>query len=93
MRRVVAMVEVDGQEQSMTFLTNNLEWSPRSIADLHRCRSQIEVFFKQIKQTLKLADFLGHNANAVPWQVWVALLVYMLLRYLSYLSKWSQNNS
>jgi len=93
MRRVVAMVEVDGQEQSMTFLTNNLEWSPRSVADLHRCRWQIEVFFKQIKQTLKLADFLGHNANAVPWQVWVALLVYMLLRYLSYLSKWSQNNS
>jgi IS4 transposase len=91
MRRVVAMVEVDGQEQSMTFLTNNLEWSPRSVADLHRCRSQIEVFFKQIKQTLKLADFLGHNANAVRWQVWVALLVYVLLSYLSYLSKWSHS--
>jgi hypothetical protein len=91
MRRVVALVEVDGEEREMTFLTNNLEWSPRSVADLYRCRWQIEVFFKQIKQTLQLADFLGHNANAVRWQVWTALLVYVLLRYLSYLSKWAHS--
>jgi IS4 transposase len=91
MRRVVALVEIDGEEREMTFLTNNLEWSPRSVADLYRCRWQIEVFFKQIKQTLQLADFLGHNANAVRWQVWTALLVYVLLRYLSYLSQWSHS--
>jgi IS5 family transposase len=88
MRRIVALVEVDGQEREMVFLTNNLRWSPRSVADLYRCRWQIEVFFKQIKQTLQLADFLGHNANAVRWQVWMALLTYVLLRYLSYVSKW-----
>jgi hypothetical protein len=91
MRRVVALVEVDGKEREMTFLTNNLEWSPRSVADLYRCRWQIEVFFKQIKQTLQLGDFLGHNANAIRWQVWMALLVYVLLRYLSYLSNWSHS--
>jgi len=91
MRRVVALVEIDGEEREMVFLTNNLEWSPRSVADLYRCRWQIEVFFKQIKQTLQLADFLGHNANAVRWQVWMALLVYVLLRYLSYLSKWAHS--
>lgn len=91
MRRIVALVEVDGQEREMVFLTNNLEWSPRTVADLYRCRWQIEVFFKQIKQTLQLADFLGHNANAVRWQVWMALLVYVLLRYLSYLSKWAHS--
>jgi hypothetical protein len=91
MRRIVAIVEVDGQEREMTFLTNNLDWSPRSVVDLYRCRWQIEVFFKQIKQTLQLADFLGHNANAVRWQVWMALLVYVLLRYLSYLSKWAHS--
>jgi hypothetical protein len=91
MRRVVALVEVDGEERELTFLTNNLAWSPRSVADLYRCRWQIEVFFKQIKQTLQLADFLGHNANAVRWQVWTALLVYVLLRYLSYLSKWAHS--
>jgi hypothetical protein len=91
MRRLVALVEVDGVEREMVFLTNNLQWSPRSVADLYRCRWQIEVFFKQIKQTLQLADFLGHNANAVRWQVWIALLVYVLLRYLSYLSKWAHS--
>lgn len=91
MRRVVALVKVDEQEREMIFLTNHLEWSPRSVADLYRCRWQIEVFFKQIKQTLQLADFLGHNANAVRWQVWIALLVYVLLRYLSYLSQWGHS--
>ena len=91
MRRIVALVPIDGEEREMTFLTNNLQWSPSSVADLYRCRWQIEVFFKQIKQTLQLADFLGHNANAVRWQVWTALLTYVLLRYLSYLSKWSHS--
>ena len=91
MRRVVALVEVDGEEREMVFLTNNLTWSPRSVADLYRCRWQIEVFFKQIKQTWQLADFLGHNANAVRWQVWTALLVYLLLRYLSYVANWGHS--
>src|SRR6266404_1035260 len=89
--RVSTTTPLDGQEREMVFLTNNLEWSPRSVADLYRCRWQIEVFFKQIKQTLQLADFLGHNANAVRWQVWMALLVYVLLRYLSYVSKWAHS--
>ncbi len=61
------------------------------MADLYRCRWQIEVFFKQIKQTLQLGDFLGHNANAVRWQVWTALLTYVLLRYLSHLSQWAHS--
>src|SRR5438105_7869385 len=91
MRRIVALVEIDGQEREMVFLTNNLQWSPRTVADLYRCRWQIEVFFKQIKQTLQLADFLGHNANAVRWQVWIAFLIYVLLRYLSYVSKWAHS--
>lgn len=91
MRRVVALVEVDGEEREMTFLTNNLDWRPGSVAALYRCRWQIEVFFKQIKQTLQLADFLGHSANAVRWQVWTALLAYVLLRYLSHASKWAHS--
>src|SRR6202012_4014693 len=44
MRRVAALVEVDGQEREMTFLTNNLAWSPSSVAALYKCRWQIEVF-------------------------------------------------
>jgi hypothetical protein len=93
MRRVVALVEVDGQEVEMVFLTNNLEWSAQTIADLYQCRWQIEVFFKQIKQTLQLADFLGTTANAVRWQIWSALLIYLLLRYLAFLSEWSHSFS
>jgi hypothetical protein len=93
MRRVVAWVEVDGQERLMTFLTNQLTWSPETVVELYRCRWQIEVFFKQIKQTLQLADFLGTSANAVRWQVWTALLVYLLLRYLAFLSEWAHSFS
>lgn len=93
LRRIVALVEVDGREVEMMFLTNNLEWSAPSIVELYRCRWQIEVFFKQIKQTLQLADFLGTSANAVRWQVWTALLVYLLLRYLAFLSEWSHSFS
>ena len=91
LRRVIALVEVEGKEIEMEFLTNNLEWSPWSVAELYKCRWQIEVFFKQIKQTLQLADFLGHNLNAVRWQVWAALLVYVLLRYMAYVSQWPQS--
>ena len=93
MRRIVALVEVDGREVEMAFLSNNLEWSASSIVELYRCRWQIEVFFKQIKQTLQLADFLGTSANAVRWQVWTALLAYLLLRYLAFLSDWSHSFS
>ncbi len=91
LRRVVALVEVDGVEREMVFLTNNLEWAASTVAELYRCRWQIEVFFKQIKQTLQLADFLGNSANAVRWQVWTALLVYVLLRYQAFLSRWGSS--
>ena len=93
LRRIVALVEVDGREIEMVFLSNNLEWSDASIVELYRCRWAIEVFFKQIKQTLQLADFLGTSANAVRWQVWTALLTYLLLRYVSFLSNWSHSFS
>jgi len=91
MRRVVALVEVDGVEREMVFLTNNFQWAASTVAELYRCRWQIEVFFKQIKQTLQLADFLGNSANAVRWQVWTALLVYVLLRYQAFLSRWGSS--
>jgi hypothetical protein len=88
LRRVVALVEVDGRRREMVFLTNNITWSAQTITDLYRCRWSIEVFFKELKQTLQLADFLGHNASAVRWQVWTALLVYLLLRFCAFFSQW-----
>ena len=91
LRRVIAMVEVDGKLREMTFLSDNLEWSAQTIVDLYRCRWDIEVFFKEIKQTLQLADFLGHNAHAVRWQIWTALLTYLLLRFCAWISKWAHS--
>ena len=91
LRRVTARVVVDGEERVMEFLTNHLTWSAASVAGLYRCRWQIEAFFKQIKQTLQLADFLGRSANAVQWQVWTALLVYVLLRFQAWCHRWAHS--
>jgi len=87
-RLVRAIVEVDGKPREMTFITNNTTWASSSVADLYKCRWSIETFFKEIKQTLQLSNFLGYSKNAVLWQVWTALLVYVLLRYQIMASKW-----
>ena len=91
LRRVIALVEVDGEVREMVFLSNNFSWSAQTIADLYRCRWQIEIFFKELKQTLQMADFLGHSEGAVKWQVWTALLTYLLLRFCAWLSQWSHS--
>jgi len=87
-RRITAVVEVGGKETEMTFITNNFEWSPVSVIELYQARWSIEVFFKEIKQTLKLTDFVGYNENAVKWQVWIGLLAHLLIRFKKHVSKW-----
>ncbi len=91
LRLVEAMVDFDGKPRKMVFLTNNMKWAPSSICDLYKSRWGIEVFFKEIKQTLQIADFMGHNENAVRWQVWTALLVYILLRFISWQGRWKSS--
>lgn len=88
LRRVRARVEVDGKMREMVFLTNNPAWAATTIAELYRARWQVELLFKELKQTLQLRDFYGENANAVAWQIWTALLVHLLLRFLAYCSAW-----
>lgn len=88
LRLVTAIVKIDDEEKVMTFLTNNIEWKPSSVAGLYRSRWGIEVFFKQIKQTLKLNGFLGQTKNAIQWQIWTALLLYLILRFLDFNSRW-----
>ena len=89
LRLVTALVELDGKGLvEMTFLTNNFDWAASSVAELYQRRWAIEAFFKQIKQTLKLGSFLGHNENAIQWQIWTALLVYLLLRFLAWRHQW-----
>ena len=77
LRRIQMLVLIDGKEVEMTFITNNMEWAARSIGDLYKSRWGIEVFFKQIKQTLQICDFLGHSKEAIRWQLWSALLLYI----------------
>lgn len=90
-RRVEMLVEIEGKDVVMVFITNNVEWAASSVGGLYQARWGIEVFFKQIKQTLKVCDFLGHSKNAIQWQLWSALLVYVLLRYQSQVSNWSHS--
>jgi hypothetical protein len=92
-RRITALVEVDGQEREMVFLTNQLEWSASTVVALYRSRWTIETFFKELKQNFQVADFLGNSANAVRWQVWLALLVQLRMRYLVWLSQWPHSFS
>ena len=77
----------------MTFITNNFTWSAVTICELYRARWGVEVFFKEIKQTLQLADFMGHNENAIRWQVWIALLTYLLLRFVAWKNAWKHSFS
>ena len=88
LRRIVARVEVDGKEVEMVFITNNFSWAASSVCDLYQSRWAIEVFFKQIKQTLQICDFLGHSKQAIRWQLWSALLLYVLLRFQAWQSDW-----
>jgi len=69
------------------FLTNNFKLAAATIAAIYKSRWQIELFFKWIKQNLKIKTFLGTSRNAVLTQIWVAMCVYLLLAYLKFMSR------
>jgi transposase len=69
----------------LTFLTNNFIASALTIAELYRCRWQVELFFKWIKQNLRIKSFYGTSENAVKTQIWIAVSVYVLV---SIVKKW-----
>ena len=69
------------------FITNNLRLAASTIAAIYKQRWQIELFFKWIKQNLKIKSFLGTSKNAVMAQVWVAMIYYLLLAYIKFISK------
>jgi Transposase DDE domain/Domain of unknown function (DUF4372) len=68
------------------FLTNHFDLSAKTIADIYKQRWQIELFFKWIKQNLKIKTFLGTSKNAVMTQIWIALCVYLLLAFIKFQS-------
>jgi len=69
------------------FLTNNFKLAAKTIADIYKARWQVELFFKWIKQNLKIKSFVGTSKNAVMTQIWIALCVYLLLAFLKFQSK------
>ena len=68
------------------FLTNHFRLSPKTIADIYKERWKIELFFKEIKQNLRIKSFVGNSENAVLIQIYTALTVYLLLAYQKFLS-------
>jgi hypothetical protein len=69
------------------FLTNNFNLAASTIAEIYKARWQIELFFKWIKQNLKIKSFLGTSRNAVMTQIWIAICVYLLLAYIKFASR------
>ena len=80
LRRIAYRDPLTGQK--LVFLTNNFTVSAMTIAQLYRCRWQIELFFKWIKQHLRIKNFYGTSDNAVRTQVWIAIAVYVLVALL-----------
>lgn len=69
------------------FLTNHFGLAAQTIADIYKARWQIELFFKCIKQNLKIKHFLGTSRNAIKTQIWIALCTYLLIHYIKFCSK------
>jgi hypothetical protein len=92
LRRIEVWVEE--QQESMVFVTNHLTLAASTIAAIYKERWQIELFFKALKQSLKVKTFVGTSENAVQTQLWTALLAMLLVKYLQLKSTfgWSLSN-
>ncbi|MCW8915459.1 MAG: IS4 family transposase [Magnetovibrio sp.] len=73
------------------FTTNQFDWSAKTIAEIYKQRWQVELFFKWIKQNLKIKAFLGTSENAVMTQVMVALCIYLILAYFKFQARLGQS--
>ncbi len=82
------------KEEALVFVTNNFALGASTIAAIYKDRWQVELFFKALKQNLKIKTFVGTSANAVKIQVWSALIAMLILRYLQLKSRfgWSLSN-
>jgi Transposase DDE domain/Domain of unknown function (DUF4372) len=78
-------------KKEYTYLTNNFKLSAKQIADIYKDRWQIELFFKWIKQNLKIKTFLGTSKNAVMTQIWIAMIYYLLVAYIKFQTKFKNS--
>ena len=74
-------------DKTYVFITNQMAWSAQTVADIYKSRWEVELFFKWIKQNLKIRSFLGHTINAVASQIFVALCVYLLIAFQKFVSR------
>ena len=80
--RLIKVYKED-ENKVIEIITNNLEWSARTIADLYKKRWDIELFFKALKQNLQVKTFVGTSENAVKSQIYIALITYLLLQLIN----------
>ena len=82
------------QQREIVLLTNHLDFGPTTISDIYKDRWQIEIFFKTLKQHLKVKTFVGTSENALYIQIWTALIALLLVKFLQFKSKftWSLSN-
>jgi hypothetical protein len=92
LRRIEVWVEE--KRETIVFLTNNLKLAASTIAAIYKERWQIELFFKALKQSLKIRTFVGTTENAVQTQIWTALIAMLVVKYLQLRStfNWSLSN-
>jgi len=92
LRRIVVWDEE--KQRDIVLITNHLGFGSTTLAEIYRQRWQIELFFKALKQNLKIKTFVGTTENTLRIQIWTALLALLLLRWLHYLSRarWSLSN-
>jgi Transposase DDE domain/Domain of unknown function (DUF4372) len=93
MLRLVTIWDEEKQEE-IRFLTNHLKFGATTIARIYKERWQIELFFKALKQLLRIKTFVGTSANALKTQIWIALIAMLVLKYLHLKSQydWSLSN-
>lgn len=87
LRRVVVWDQIN--QQTIELITNQFSWTANTISELYKARWDIEQFFKDIKQLLKIKSFLGTSPNAVLIQIWTAMISILILKYLKSLAKYS----
>ena len=82
------------KKETIVLLTNHLSFGPTTLATIYKDRWQIEIFFKTIKQNLKIKTFVGTSPNALMVQIWTALIAVLILKYLKFKSRfaWSISN-
>jgi len=92
LRRVVVWDKEN--EREIVLLTNHLRFGPNTISAIYKDRWQIELFFKALKQNLKVKTFVGTTENALYTQIWTALIAMLLIKYLQFKSKfgWALSN-